>query len=112
MQCVRPMPIDQLLAVKGKRTVENTLRFYDDARNQLTLADGESWLMYRLAPPKDVRDAGQAMNEKASAAETLLNLNQDVYRALQAMDLSDADPATKHYVERIWSAVDRSAQLE
>ncbi len=92
--------IDQLLAVKGPRTVENTLRPFDNAQNHLSLAGSEAYLMYALAPQKEVRDAGQAMAQKAAEAGTILSLNQDVYRALAAVDVSAADPGTKHYMER------------
>ncbi|MGA2101539.1 MAG: M3 family metallopeptidase [Candidatus Sulfotelmatobacter sp.] len=92
--------VDTLLAVKGARTIENTLRPFDDAQNELGIAGSEAYLMFAVAPQKDVRDAGQALAQKIQEANTVLYLNQDVYRALAAIDLSAADPATRHYVER------------
>jgi thimet oligopeptidase len=53
-----------------------------------------------VSPQKDVRDAGQALAQKVQHANTELNLNQEVYRALKAVDISAADPATRHYMER------------
>ena len=91
--------VDELLAVDGPRTIENTLRPYDNAQNELTLAY-ESGLLYSVAPQKKVRDAGQALAQKAQEAASALSLNQDVYRALAAVDISAADPATRHYMER------------
>ncbi len=56
--------------------------------------------MFAVAPQKDVRDAGQALAQQVQQANTVLYLNQEAYRALAAIDLSSADPATRHYVER------------
>ncbi len=92
--------VDELVAVKGQRTIENTLRTFDEAQNELGIAGSEAYLMYAVAPQKDVRDAGQALAQKVQQANTVLYLNQDVYRALAAVDLSTADAATRHYVER------------
>jgi thimet oligopeptidase len=92
--------VDDLLAVKGTRTIENTLRPFDDASNELTIAGAESYLMFAVAPQKEVRDAGQALAQKVQEANTILSLNQEVYRALQAVDISSAEPATRHYMER------------
>ena len=56
--------------------------------------------MFVLASQKDVRDAGQELAQKVQEANTVLSLNQDVYRALKAVDVSAADPATRYYMER------------
>ena len=92
--------LDQLLAVKGPRTVENTLRPYDDANAELASAGSQAGVMDSVHPVKEVRDKAQAMTQKIAAVGTQLSLNQDVYHALSAIDLSGADPATRHYVER------------
>jgi len=92
--------VDELLAVKSPRTIENTLRPFDNAQNELSVAGSEAYLMYAVAPQKDVRDAGQALAQEVQQANTVLYLNQEVYRALAAADLSAADPATRHYMER------------
>jgi len=92
--------VDELLAAKNPRTIENTLRPFDNAQNELGIAGAEAYLMFAVAPQKDVRDAGQAFAQQIQQANTVLYLNQDVYHALAAVDLSGADPATKHYMER------------
>ena len=92
--------VEELLALKGPRTIENTLRPYDNAQNELELAGWEAYLMYAVAPQKDVRDAGQALAQQVQQASNALSLNQDVYRALAAVDVSTADPASRHYMER------------
>ena len=91
---------EEILAVKGPRTAENTLRPYDNAINELALAGNEAYLMYALAGQKEVRDAAQALAQHAAEANTALSLNQEVYHALVALDMSSADPATRYYVQR------------
>ena len=85
--------VDDVLAVKGARTIENTLRPFDNAQNELTIAGGEAYLMYAVAPQKEVRDAGQALAQQVQQAATVLSLNQEVYRALAAVEVAAADPA-------------------
>jgi thimet oligopeptidase len=92
--------VAKLLAVTGKRTVENTLRPFDDAQNQLAIASNNTSLLYSLADAAPLRDKGQAMTAKVSSANTDLNLNQKVYSALSAIPLPTNDPATRHYLER------------
>jgi thimet oligopeptidase len=92
--------LEKLIAVSGPRTVENTLRPYDDALNELAIANNNAFLMYSLADTAPLRDKGQALTAKVSSALTDLALNQKVYRALAAIPLPANDPATRHYLER------------
>jgi thimet oligopeptidase len=92
--------VAKLLAVTGARTVENTLRPFDDAANQLAIAGNNTALLYSLADAAPLRDKGQAMTAKVSSAATDLSLNQKVYSALSAIPLPANDPATRHYLER------------
>ncbi|HVP54350.1 MAG TPA: M3 family metallopeptidase [Candidatus Eisenbacteria bacterium] len=92
--------VDQLVAVKGRRTIENTLAPYDEAVQHLDTAYYQSGLMQIVNPDAAIRDRAQAMVQKVSAAATELALNQKLYKALAAMDVSKADPATKYYVQR------------
>jgi thimet oligopeptidase len=92
--------VDKLIAVSDPRTVENTLRLYDDAQNQLTLAGNNAYLLYSLADMAPLRDKAQALTAKISSAGTDLSLNQKVYAALAAIPLPTDDPPTRHYLER------------
>ncbi len=56
--------------------------------------------MEQVHPDSAFRDHATAMLTKASAAQTAIALNHDVYNALAALDLSKADAATKYYVQR------------
>ena len=92
--------VDKLIAVTGPRSVENTLRLYDEAINQLTLAGNNAFLLYSLADAANLRDKAQALTNKINSAATDLSLNQKVYAALAAVPLPSNDPATRHYLER------------
>ena len=92
--------IDKIVAVKGPRTVDNTLAHYDDALKQLNSAFYFSSLMEAVHPDAAFRDRATAMTRKVSAAQTALALNHDVYRGLAAIPLTHADAATQYYVRR------------
>jgi len=92
--------IDTLLAAKGPRTIANTLVPFDEAVHQNNSAGYFAGLMEQVHPDVTFRDHATAMATKASAAQTAISLNHDVYNALAALDLSQADAATRYYVQR------------
>jgi len=89
-----------LLSVAGPRTVENTLRLYDAALEQLSLAGSQAGILNSVAPDKGVRDQAQQEAQRVAMAGSALSLNRAVYDALAAMGLEGASPATRHFVER------------
>jgi len=89
-----------LLAVEGPRTIENTLRLYDAAIEQLSLAGAQAGVLNSVAPEKAVRDQAQMEAQRVAMAGSALSLNRGVYDALVAMSLDGASAATKHFVER------------
>ncbi len=89
-----------LLAVSGQRTLENTLRLYDAAIEQLSLAGAQAGVLNSVAADKGVRDAAQMAAQRISVAGAALSLNRGVYDALAAMDTAGASEATAHYVKR------------
>ncbi|HLH34890.1 MAG TPA: M3 family metallopeptidase [Alloacidobacterium sp.] len=92
--------IESLLTVQGQRNIENTLRAYDSAIAELSAAGSQTGLLDSVHPDKKIRDKAQSLTQKIAEAGTMLALNQGVYSALNAMDLTGADDATRHYVER------------
>jgi thimet oligopeptidase len=93
--------VDALLAVKGERTVENTLRAYDEANREMDLASSGAALLTNASPKKELRDVGDEVLQKVSAQATSLSLNPEVYKALQAVDASKADAATQYYLQHV-----------
>lgn len=92
--------IAEMVAVKGPRTIENTLVPYDNAVREINSAAYFASLMQQVHPDATFRDHATTMFTKAVAAQTANSLNRDIYNALASLDLSKADPATKYYVER------------
>ena len=92
--------IDLLVAVKGTRSVENTLTPFDEATRLINSASYFAGLMQQVHPDAGFRDRATAMFSKASAVSVALSLNRDVYQALASLDLSKTDAATRYYVER------------
>jgi thimet oligopeptidase len=90
--------IGKIVAVKGSRTIDNTLAVYDDALSQINAALYFSSLMEAVHPDAMFRDHATAMTRKVSAVQTALSLNRSVYQALAAVPLSGADPATQYYI--------------
>jgi thimet oligopeptidase len=89
-----------LVAVDGLRTPENSLRLYDEAIEQLSLAGAQAGVLNSVAADKAVRDQAQAEAQRVAMAGSALSLNRAVYEALVAIDLEGASAATKHFVER------------
>ena len=92
--------IDQIVAVKGARTIDNTLVPFDEALRQLNTAVYLSTLMQQVHPDARYRDVATAMTTKVSTAQSALSLNRDVCNALKSLDLAKADKATQYYVTR------------
>ncbi len=79
---------------------ENSLRLYDEAIEQLSLAGAQAGILNSVAADKAVRDQAQIEAQRVAMAGSALSLNRAVYEALAAIKLSGASPATKHFVER------------
>ncbi|PYV85187.1 MAG: hypothetical protein DMG93_02295, partial [Acidobacteria bacterium] len=92
--------IEKVTAVKGSRNIENTLAPFDDAVRQLNAASYLAGLMQQVHPDAPFRDKATDMVREASAAQTALALNRDVYEALAGLDVSHSDSATQYYVKR------------
>ena len=92
--------INEILAVKGPRTIENTLAPFDNATEKLDTAGDQSGMLQLLSPEAGIRDRAQAMVQKVSAASTAISLNPAIYHALADLDVSRADAATQYYVKR------------
>jgi len=92
--------LDRMLAVTGKRTIENTLVPFDEAYIYLDSAAQQSGLMQEVHPDKDFRESAEKISQKIAAFATDISLNRAVYDALAAMDISGADAETRFYVEK------------
>ncbi|MFZ0662989.1 MAG: M3 family metallopeptidase [Acidobacteriaceae bacterium] len=92
--------LDRLLAEPDPRTLENTLRPYDDAVAELVATGSQIGLLDSVHPDKAIRDTAQAQAQLIAQAGVNLALNQPVYQALNQIAAESADSATQHYLER------------
>jgi thimet oligopeptidase len=92
--------IDQLVAVKGARTIQNTLVPFDESQIQLDAAAAQAQLMQEVHPDSTMRATAEEKLQEISALNTEISLDRRVYDAIAALDVSNADAETKYYVER------------
>jgi len=89
-----------MLAVTGKRTIENTLKPYDEMQTYLDAVANQVSLIKEVHPDESVRTAAEKVSQQAEAFNTEVSLNRAVYDAIAALDLTGADAETRYYVER------------
>jgi thimet oligopeptidase len=92
--------LNALIAVKGSRTIANTLEPYDELLEEIRTASGLAGLMGSVHPDEAVRKIGDDLERKADALDAEIALRPDVFRALQGLRLDGADAETRYYVER------------
>lgn len=90
--------LDRMLGVSGPRTLENTLEPYNAAMMHADNAGSWSSLLESVHPDSAYRATAEAMTQATSAFLTEVSLNRAVYDAILAVDVSSADPATRHFV--------------
>ena len=67
--------LDRMIAVKGTRTIANTLTVYDEILMQLDAAGAQSSLMEVVHPDKTLREAAEKVTQKVSSSESLNKLH-------------------------------------
>ena len=92
--------IVRMKGATGTRTVENTLRPYDDALLELDAVGSQSSLLENAHPDADLRATAERVSQKAAALATELSLDRGVYDALTAVDARNTDAETRYYLER------------
>jgi Zn-dependent oligopeptidase len=92
--------LDTLLAVNGSRTVTNTLEPYDELSNEIQTAGAYATLMAGVNPNQAVRKAAESLERRADALESEIALRPEVFAALQAIRVDDADAETRFYLAR------------
>ena len=92
--------IKRLLAVKGPRTIENTLVPFNEAERMLDMAGSQAGLIQEVHPDKATRAAAEKASQDVSAYATQLSLDHKVYEAVSALDVAGADASTQYFVKR------------
>ncbi len=90
----------KLLGAGGRRTVENTLRPYDDILVELNGATGLTNIVRTLHPDAAMRAAADTLAQDVSAFATDLGVDRAVLEALEGVDTSKADDDARHFLAR------------
>ncbi len=91
--------LDRIIATPGRRTVENTLRPYDDVRIGLNAARMVEFFANDHPDPA-VRTAARPPTQRLREFNNAVRLDPRVYRAIAQIDASQADDETRFYIER------------
>jgi thimet oligopeptidase len=92
--------LDTVLGVKGARSIDNTLRPYDDVLLELDAVSSQSQLVQSVHPGERMRQTAEKVSQRASALATELSLNRGIFDALSGLDASRADAETRYYLTR------------
>lgn len=92
--------LDRAIAETGPRTIENTLRPFDDAVFELAATASLIGVLNSVYPDKAIRDDAQAQAQVISQVAVDLALNREVYQALLQVPTESGDSATRHYLDR------------
>jgi thimet oligopeptidase len=89
-----------LLGAKGARSIDNTLRPYDEVLLELDAVSSQAQLVQSVHPDERMRQTAEKVSQKAAAFGTEISLNRGVFDALSALDAGHADTETRYYLTR------------
>jgi thimet oligopeptidase len=92
--------LQDLLAVSGTRTPENTLRLYDMLAAEREQAGRMTVILRQLHPDPRMRAAAERLQQRILAFGSDVSLDRGVFDALAAIDLTGAPRDVTYYVER------------
>jgi thimet oligopeptidase len=92
--------LDRMLAVKGKRTIENTLVPFNEVATLSENAVYAAYIMSQTHPDSAFRAEAEPMVQKASKFIDDLSLNRAVYDALKEVEVKKADASTRYFYEK------------
>ena len=91
----------KIVAVPGRRTIENTLEPFDELSRRLEELLSQPKFLFDVHPDAAMRQAGDDAYQEADRFATELSLNRDVYDAVAALDVSGESDATRFAVTKI-----------
>lgn len=92
--------LDRMLALRGSRTVPNTLTLYNEAVTHAENAAYGAHLMESVHPDSAFRAQAEGITQTARKFLDDLSLNRDVYDALRSIDPKQSDDATKYFLAK------------
>src|SRR3989304_1385522 len=93
--------LSTILAMKGPRTVANTLVPYDEILRSVYEVAQQGELVFNTHPDEKVRDAGNEAYQAALSFLAGLNLNRPLFEAFARLRVSGKDTETRHAVAKI-----------
>ncbi|MCY1018807.1 M3 family metallopeptidase [Pyxidicoccus sp. MSG2] len=92
--------ITALKTLDARKDGKAVLAAYDEATGALNAATNRSSLAREVHPDAAFRDAARECEQRVDSANVALSQDRGVYDALAAVDLSQADAATRYWMER------------
>ena len=92
--------LDRFVAFKGTRTVENTLRAYDEIVRHAENVAYAANLIESVHPDSAYRVTAEDLTRRSTKFLDDLSLNRAVYDALASIDARKSDAATRYYLEK------------
>ena len=100
--------LEQISGSDGTASVDETLVAYDEMTALLGAASGEMTLYREVMLDAERRDAGADCEVRLSTLSSKINLSRSVYEKLAAIDASDADEETRHYLAKTLGEFERA----
>lgn len=92
---------DGIINVKGARTVENTLRAFDDMLLAIDTMGGLEGIAQHMHPDETVRAAGRDCESRIAKFTSDIGLDRGLYEAVAAVSLADADAQTRRMAKHL-----------
>jgi len=89
-----------MLAVKGPRTMQNTVLVYNEAMTHGENVAYQSHLLEAVHPDSAFRADCEKISQNSNKFLDDLSLNRGVFDALKGVDVSNADSATQYFMMR------------
>lgn len=100
--------IARLVAGEAGADGLTVLDVFDEAATEMTNLGGLASLIGKAHPDPDMRAAGDEAMAAMSRLSTDVSMDAGVYTVLSALDVADADAATRHYLARTLRTFRRS----
>ncbi len=92
--------IDRMLAVRGPRTLQNTVLVFNEAMTHGENVAYQAHLLEAVHPDSAFRFQAESISQAANKFLDDLSLNREVYDALVSVDISKTDAATQYFMMR------------
>jgi Zn-dependent oligopeptidase len=92
--------VERVVGQKAPRTIDNTLRVFDDVQLELDAVQQQAQLIQSVHPDAQIRAAAEKVSQRGSRLATEVSLNRGLFDAIASLDVGAADAETKYYVQR------------